>query len=240
MNLTLDIGNTRTKWALFQEDTLVDHGVTTTEGLAHLCGQVAWQRAIVCASGNADLRPLTLTGRPVHLLSHSSKLPIAINYATPETLGADRIASACGAWRLHPHANSLIIDAGTCITVDFVDASGTYRGGAILPGIDMKFHALHTFTAKLPLLQNDDTYPHPATGRNTQQSMGAGVYAATLFALQGFIGHYRSLDPSTKVVVTGGDASLLWQEGLKNIPDSIIEPHLLLMGLNEIMKQNEE
>ena len=144
MNLTLDIGNTRTKWALFQEDTQADHGVTTTEGLAHLCGQVAWQRAIVCASGNADLRPLTLTGRPVHLLSHSSKLPIAIDYATPETLGADRIASACGAWRLHPHANSLIIDAGTCITVDFVDASGTYRGGAILPGIDMKFHALHT------------------------------------------------------------------------------------------------
>ena len=72
-----------------------------------------------------------------------------------------------------------------------------------MPGLAMKIRALHTFTAKLPLLQNDDTYPHPTTGRNTQQSMGAGVYVATLFALQGFIGHYRSLDPSTKVVVTG-------------------------------------
>ena len=214
MNLTLDIGNTRTKWALFQEDTLADHGVTTTEGLAHLCGQVAWQRAIVCASGNADLRPLTLTGRPVHLLSHSSKLPITIDYATPETLGADRIASACGAWRLHPHANSLIIDAGTCITVDFVDASGTYRGGAILPGIDMKFHALHTFTA--------------------------GVLTATRFGVEGFVRHYRSLHGQVDVLVTGGDAERLVEEG--SLARLTVErhPNLVMTGLNEILKENEK
>ena len=149
-------------------------------------------------------------------------------------------AAQCPVSAISQGDTQYVIDAGTCITVDYLDSTATYRGGAIMPGLAMKIRALHTFTAKLPLLQNDDTYPHPATGRNTQQSMGAGVYAATLFALQGFIGHYRSLDPSTKVVVTGGDASLLWQEGLKNIPDSIIEPHLLLMGLNEIMKQNEE
>lgn len=240
MNLTLDIGNTRTKWALFQEDTLSDHGVTTTEGLAHLCGQVAWQRAIVCASGNADLRPLTLTGRPVHLLSHTSKLPIAIDYATPETLGADRIASACGAWRLHPYANSLIIDAGTCITVDFVDASGTYRGGAILPGIDMKFHALHTFTARLPLLENVTGEQNVVTGRSTDQSITAGVLTATRFGVEGFVRHYRSLHGLVNVLVTGGDAERLVEEG--SLARLTVErhPNLVMTGLNEILKENEK
>ena len=237
MHLTIDIGNTRSKWALFEGDRLVQCGYMT-EGLPP---EGAQADIIVCATGNADLHALGLEKKQVQRLTADMPLPITLDYATPETLGPDRIAAACGAWMLREEGcPQLIIDAGTCITIDYLDAAGVYHGGAILPGIDMKFRALHTFTAKLPLLQNDDTYPHPATGRNTQQSMGAGVYAATLFALQGFIGHYRSLDPSTKVVVTGGDASLLWQEGLKNIPDSIIEPHLLLMGLNEIMKKNEE
>ena len=253
MNLAIDIGNTRIKWALFQDDTLRGlHSMSADEITSlepsPLCPLLTVlppelqnpDHIILCATGQIPWQLLKLSENKVHRLSASSQLPIRLDYLTPETLGPDRIAAACGAQKLFCGSPCVIIDAGTCITVDYLDSTATYRGGAIMPGLAMKIRALHTFTAKLPLLQNDDTYPHPATGRNTQQSMGAGVYAATLFALQGFIGHYRSLDPSTKVVVTGGDASLLWQEGLKNIPDSIIEPHLLLMGLNEIMKQNEE
>lgn len=237
MNLTLDIGNTRIKWALFQGDTLTDHGVVTPAELPALCARHPWQRAAVCASGQADLTPLTQTGRPLHLLTHTSPLPITLDYATPHTLGPDRIASACGAWQLHPHANSLIIDAGTCITIDYLDASGTYRGGAILPGIDMKFHALHTFTAKLPLLENVESEQQVVTGQNTTQSITAGVLTATRFAVQGFIRHYCSHYGSVNILLTGGDADRLAAQGDPQLRSAIRQPNLVHIGLNTILNE---
>ena len=142
MNLTLDIGNTAVKWATFEGRTLLEQGHDLpTDKLTEA------EAVLACASGKV---PDTVYDLP--LLSSETPLPIHLDYKTPQTLGPDRIAAACGAWSLHRGEACLVIDAGTCITVDFVDGGGTYHGGAIMPGLRMNLQALHTFTAKLPLI----------------------------------------------------------------------------------------
>ena len=232
MNLTIDIGNTRSKWALFEGDRLVRCG-DMGEGLPH----EGVQDIIVCATGDADLHAMGLEGERVHRLTAAMPLPIKLDYATPETLGPDRIAAACGAQRIgQDGCPKVIIDAGTCITIDYLDAEGTYRGGAIMPGIEMKFRALHTFTAKLPLLENIGGEEECVVGRSTRESMTAGVLTATRYEVEGFVRHYRQRDSHAQVLLTGGDAERLWGGGRLQVDNVSIEPHLVMIGLNEIIK----
>ena len=234
MNLTIDIGNTRSKWALFEGDQVVRCGYMD-EGLP--CEGV--QNTIVCATGDADLHALGLEGANVYRLTATAPLPIALDYATPETLGPDRIAAACGAQRVGKEGcPKVIIDAGTCITIDYLDADGVFRGGAILPGIEMKFRALHTFTAKLPLLENIGSEEECVAGRSTRESMTAGVLTATRYEVEGFVRHYRSMDERTQVLLTGGDAERLLDEGRLRVEDVSVEPHLVMIGMNEIIRDN--
>ena len=231
MNLTIDIGNTRSKWALFEGDQLVRCGYMD-EGLP--CEGV--QNIIVCATGDADLHALGLDGANVQRLTSTTPLPIALDYATPETLGPDRIAAACGAQKIGKEGcPKVIVDAGTCITIDYLDAEGVYRGGAILPGIEMKFRALHTFTAKLPLLENIGGEEECVVGRSTRESMTAGVLTATRYEVEGFVRHYRQRDSRVQVLLTGGDAGRLWGGGLLRVGDPLMEPHLVMIGLNEVI-----
>lgn len=228
MHLTIDIGNTRSKWALFEGDRLVQCGYMTEE----LPPEGAQADIIVCATGNADLHALGLEGGQVQRLTADTPLPITLDYATPETLGPDRIAAACGAWMLREEGcPQLIIDAGTCITIDYLDAAGVYHGGAILPGIDMKFRALHTFTAKLPLLENVYSDELLVAGRSTKESLVAGVLTATRYEVAGFVRHYRQVEPDLQVILTGGDSGRLvdGESGYR------VEPHLVMIGLNGIM-----
>lgn len=235
MYLTVDKGNTRMKWALFEGDRLVR---TSEEGEGLPATHA--ERAIVCATGALDLEALRLEADRVTVLTSRTRLPIGLDYGTPETLGPDRIAAACGAHRLCQGRGCVIVDAGTCITVDYLDGAGVYRGGAILPGFEMKFRALHTFTAKLPLLTTVDAAQEPVTGRSTQESMEAGVLTATRYAVEGFVAHYREYAPDTRVLLTGGDADWLWGEGRLRVSDYVWEPYLVMIGLNEILKENEK
>lgn len=246
MNLTVDIGNTRMKWALFEGDRLVraDVAERDAEGGCDLRGLwqqmgVVVERAMVCATGRLELERLQLGAEQVSVLSCRTPMPIALDYATPETLGPDRMAAACGARRLFKGRGCVIVDAGTCITVDYLDRDGVFRGGAILPGVEMKFRALHTFTAKLPLYTDVDFLQQPVTGRSTQESMEAGVLTATRFAVEGFVNHYRRADADTAVLLTGGDANWVWGEGRLGVKDCVWEPYLVMIGLNEIMINNQ-
>lgn len=227
MYLTVDIGNTRTKQAWFEGDRLVD---------APASGQRA-ERAIVCATGRCDTAALELPADNITLLTADTPLPIVIDYATPQTLGPDRIAAACGARRLH--RDTLIIDAGTCITIDFLDADGVYHGGAILPGIDMQLRALHTFTAKLPLVEATDADGANLAGHSTAESIIAGVLGAARLATEGFVRRYRQQHPDLAVMLTGGDAVRLRGDGKLAIRGCTTEPQLVMIGLNEILKHNQ-
>lgn len=228
MRLAIDIGNTATKWATFDGNSMTTSG--RWENSEILPGEVAkflanGIEAMVCASGEV---PKELSSLP--RLSSAQPLPIKLDYKTPQTLGPDRIAAACGAHRLHPTEPCLVVDAGTCITVDFIDGQGTYHGGAIMPGIKMKLSALHTMTTKLPLIDIGYIDHTPVLGRSTEECMVAGTLGATLMALAGFVTLYKEKSPGLKVVLTGGDAGLLntaggWEH----------EPNLTLMGINEAM-----
>ena len=174
---------------------------------------------------------------PFATLTPQTHLPIHLDYKTPETLGADRVADACGAAGLHPGEACVVIDAGTCITVDFVDAEGTYHGGAIMPGLKMNLQALHTFTAKLPLIDIEGVEKAPVLGRSTEESILAGTLGATLLALAGYVALYKEKAPALRVLLTGGDAERLMALGARGWEHV---PQLTMIGLNEIMTYNEK
>lgn len=234
--LLVDIGNTRVKRALAAGESLIDDESAVEHAIA--CGGV--ERAIVCATGAVDAASMALGTERVHWLTGRSRLPIVLDYATPATLGPDRIAAACGAAKVLPGCNTVIIDAGTCITIDFLEQGRTYRGGAILPGMGMKFRALHTFTEKLPLMEGHDKCESLVTGRSTEESMVAGVLTATRFAVEAFVAHYRQRYADVRVLLTGGDAERLVDAGLSETKKCTIVPNLVIIGLNEILKENEE
>lgn len=222
MNLAMDIGNTAVKWAAFEGKRLMESGIGIPTELLSRAGHT-----LACASGKM---PEELYAIPV--LTSDTPLPIRLDYKTPATLGADRIADACGAWALHRGEACLVIDAGTCITVDFIDGAGVYHGGAIMPGLKMNLQALHTFTAKLPLLDIDNVKRAPVLGRSTEESIVAGTLGATMLALAGYVALYREKNPALHVILTGGDAHRLSEAGAKGWE---LQPQLTLIGLNEIM-----
>ena len=226
MTLAIDIGNTAVKWATFEGDALREHGAGMPQGTA------AHDRALVCASGEV---PEALAALP--RLSADTPLPLRLDYKTPRTLGADRVAAACGAWALHAGEDCLVIDAGTCITVDFVDREGVYHGGAILPGLEMNLRSLHTFTAKLPLISLEGVTKAPVLGRSTEESILAGTLGATMLALAGYVAVYRQKCAALRVLLTGGDAGRLTAAGASGWE---LQPQLTLIGLNKIMRYDEK
>ncbi len=140
MNLIIDIGNTAVKAALTKEGVIVrkEKLISSDNGsIMEFIGHSALKGAIV-SSVNNDPAPLLafLAGKTtrVHHLTFKSRFPFAIDYATPETLGVDRLAAAAGAFFHYPQSDLLIIDAGSAMTVDLV-TEGTYRGGSISPGL---------------------------------------------------------------------------------------------------------
>lgn len=225
MNLVLDIGNTATKWALFEGREMRSTGIGIPSELP-----AGTQHCMAMASGEWPELPW-----PCIRFDHDTMLPINLDYHTPETLGADRIADACAAHALLPGCDCLVVDAGTCITVDFLSSDGVYHGGAIMPGLHMSFTALHTFTARLPMLSLDNVDHVPLVGRSTEESILAGTLGATMLALAGFVASYRQKSPAMQVVLTGGDAGLLMQAGATAWR---YEPDLSLVGLNEILLAN--
>ena len=227
MNLTIDIGNTTTKWATFEGRTLTGEGRGLPGEVLAKAGSV-----LVCASGEV---PPVLSAMP--RLGADTLLPITLDYRTPATLGADRVAAACGAWSLHRGEDCLIIDAGTCITVDFLDQRGVYHGGAIMPGIGMNLEALHHYTARLPLVTIEAGRKAPVLGRTTEESIVAGTLGAATLALAGYVALYRQKCPALRVLLTGGDAALLAQGGTAGLE---LQPGLTLRGLNEIILNQEQ
>ena len=232
MKLAIDIGNTAVKWGVFEGSSLISTYSSTLATLGSPSSTLEEElknveRTMVCASGEV---PEALTAYP--RLTSQTELPIKIDYKTPATLGPDRIAAACGAWALHRGEDCLVIDAGTCITVDFLDHEGVYHGGAIMPGLGMNLQALHTFTAKLPLISLDGVGKAPVLGRTTEESIMAGTLGATMLALAGYVALYRQKCPALRVLLTGGDAGRLTAAGATGWE---VQPHLTLVGLNEVM-----
>lgn len=238
MNLAIDIGNTQVKLALFENDSPVQifYGEETLEEILAV-NKV--RNAIISKTGhNEEIQDIL---RQHHVLTffltHDLKLPIKILYKTPETLGADRIAGSVACRQLYPQKNILRIDFGTCITYDFITAKGEYFGGAISPGMMMRFKSLNNYTAKLPLVDPMQFSSFELTGTDTPTSILSGVVNGITNEVSGIIKEYDARYSNLAVIATGGDSG--WFATLLKC-EIFARPHLVLEGLNYILNYNLE
>jgi type III pantothenate kinase len=172
---------------------------------------------------------------PVHVITGATRVPIGNAYDTPHTLGVDRIANAVGAVKRHPGRPLLVIDAGTCITYDVVDADGVFQGGAISPGLAMRAKAMHEHSARLPLVTLG-TGPS-LVARSTEDALRSGILHGTRHELRGFIDQLAYRSPDLTVLLTGGDgvwAARALKYGIFAVP------FLTLEGLHAILHHQLE
>ena len=169
------------------------------------------------------------------VVSTSMSLPFKNLYETPKTLGLDRIALIAAAADQYKKENVLVIDAGTCITYDFLNSKNEYLGGAISLGLTIRYEALHNLTAKLPLLKPDDS--NFFIGNSTESSIHSGVINGLVNEIDGIIQQYQSTYKDLTIILTGGDTNFL----SKRLKSSIFaNSNFLLEGLNHLLKINTD
>ncbi len=235
VSFAIDEGNTRIKLGVFEGTSLKEVQVDFSWELWPETRQKWHPNKAIWSSVRSDAVPDELQmGEDLILLDHSVPTPISNHYDTPHTLGMDRLAAVVGANSLYPQENTLVIDAGTTITYDLIDSTGSYIGGGISPGIDIRFQSLHQYTKKLPLIGGK---PHqtPLIGSNTENSLKSGVLNGVVAETEGIIRRYAHKFPNLKVLLCGGDADFF--ESSVKAPIFVV-PHLVLIGLNSILLHN--
>lgn len=237
MQLAIDIGNTRLKWCLFNQRTVVQSGII--EGIEiHLLTDLLNtfpQAKTVVASVVALKQEMVdvLERNNAFMISHHTPIPIINNYQTPETLGMDRLCSAIGGASLFPAQPVLVVDAGTCLKFEFVDNNNTYQGGTIAPGLQMRFKALNSYTAKLPLIAAKPS--NLIVGKSTEEAIRIGVQQGMKLEIEAMIRQMQALHPELRTVGTGGDFGF-FANALKT--HIFADPLLVLRGINEIYLHN--
>jgi pantothenate kinase, type III len=239
MNLCIDQGNTRTKIGIFDRDKLVEFRIFEEFGMnemaeinsAYLIDACIFSSVVV--NDEFFLDQLRFHWPGMIVLSHETPVPIQNRYATPETLGKDRLAVVVGASYLKSDTDLLVIDAGTAITYDFIDANRVYWGGNIAPGIDLRLRSLHEFTQKLPLVVPKVDIPF--LGTDTESAIISGVIYGVVSEIDGYINHLKIKYPKLSVFLTGGSI-FYFDRKLKNA--IFAERNLVLIGLNRILQYN--
>lgn len=240
MNLIIDAGNTNTKVALIQNGKVIERFQVANFSVAWLEEIVAKHPQLSAALLSNVSVPMPeidefLTSRvKFHALSSASKLPFTNGYATPLTLGTDRIANAAAAVTLFPGKNCLCFDLGTCVKSDFIDSFGTYHGGSISPGISLRFKAMNEYTSRLPLLSGNK-FPADFLGIDTPGSMQSGVFYGILGEITGLLENYKARYTELQTIITGGD-SHYFVPALKS--DIFANLDFTLIGLNKILELN--
>ena len=214
MILTIDVGNTNIKVAVFERFNLLDKFVFQKNNFQNNFKIIFKKypnhlKAVVSSVSLSEDDDILWLKKQIHVIEINSKtkFPFKNDYSTPKTLGIDRMVLAAGAVIEYPNQNILIIDAGTCITYDFITNKKEYLGGAISPGLSMRYQALHNFTAKLPLLENNP--PESFIGNSTNQSIYSGVVNGLCYEIEGFISEYSVKNEQFTIILTGGDAIFL-------------------------------
>jgi len=244
-NLVIDIGNTFTKIALFEGDKALKFekfASVTIPALKEFISGVKIDRALISTvkKSRGEWELVLASELPLIYFNSSMAGTIKNHYQTPQTLGPDRLAAVTGAHQLYPGTSNLVINAGSCITYDWVDAEGNYYGGSISPGLNMRFKALNHYTSALPLITAEEMGREE--GDDTVSAMRSGVQNGIKHELEGFIDVYRKKDPNTNVVLSGGDGNF-FDTLLKNsifAPYIKNEPYLVLKGLNAALQHHND
>ncbi|MGA9648379.1 type III pantothenate kinase [Pedobacter sp.] len=238
-NLSIDIGNTSTKVAVFQGKEIVHYqrfNKITADDLLPLITQFEVEKSIVSTVDEEITQLEDFLQQTTKYVRFSALLSNGVHnkYKTPATLGLDRWAAVLGAKGIFEKQPCLVIDAGTCITYDLLNSRSEYFGGSISPGITMRFKAVHEFTGRLPLINWSEEEPIP-DGENTETAIKNGVLQGIINEIEGFIALNKIKESALKVIITGGDAIFLFKQLQNSIfaPQIIKDPYLVLKGLNE-------
>ena len=238
LKLIIDIGNSAVKVALFKNKWLL----RTTEftncsinNITNFLSQEIVSKTILSSVKNIDKQTLeVITHYKAIVLDEKTPLPIKISYKNPDTLGKDRIAGVVAASCLYKDNNALVLDFGSCLTVDLINKEKEYIGGRISPGLIMRYNALHHFTDQLPLCKITNT--ESFIGNDTTSSINSGVQQGMIAEVKEVIDTFRKENKDTVVILTGGDC-FFFEKALKN--SIFANPFLVMEGLNEILDYNE-
>jgi type III pantothenate kinase len=236
MLLTLDIGNSFIKCAVFERDILVEKQICeNTDPIFFfnffLKKYPKIKKGIVSSVGKLEKPVLNYLKEHLTLteVSHETSFPFVNNYETPKTLGVDRMVLVAGAVLLYPNVNRLIIDAGTCVTYDFVDKDNKYYGGSISPGLSLRYKSLNDYTKNLPLLHKKEV--DFLIGTSTENAIHTGVENGIIYEIDGFVTQYLNEYEHLTIILTGGDADFL-AKSLKNT--IFANSNFLLESLNQL------
>lgn len=221
----LDVGNTHLKLGTFESHQLVqtkrfqDYAAMEK----HL---LAGDTVVIANVGELQLqKELMVLGCQVFTVTNMNPLPFINTYQTPKTLGIDRICNVVAALALHPKQNVLVVDVGTCIKFDLLNANGEYCGGSISPGIGLRYRSLNDYTANLPLLSPSNWQ---LVGSTTEACLHSGVMGSIAAEIKWRIEEYRNLYETLTVYLTGGDAHY-FDMGQKN--SIFVDENLTLKGI---------
>ena len=240
MNLVVDIGNNFFKIGIFENSNLVfsffdknDKIDVEIEKIIRSYSKIT--SALISNVSSVKINDiLNKLNIKIYELDSTFIFPFKLNYKTPESLGNDRLALAAAATILFPNSNNLVIDAGTCITIDFIDNNNHFIGGSISPGVKMRYDSLNHYTANLPLLKNENNFNYP--GDSTNASIHAGIIGRVSNEINGFIKQINSRNDKVNVILTGGDAKIL----SKTLKITIFaNQNFILEGLNSILNLNK-
>ena len=242
MNLVVDLGNTFAKIAVFQNyrvletfKVLKEEKNKKIEKIFQEYPKIEFSILSSVLNDDDSAKKILQKHSILYYLDSNLKLPFKNRYASPQTLGKDRIALAAAAVNKYSEQNCLVIDAGTCVTYDVVNNRSEYLGGGISPGLQMRFNAVHKFTEKLPLIMADSNHLK-LVGDSTEESLKSGIYFGFAAEIDGMISQYKSEFKDLTVILTGGDLLFL----SKRLKNSIFaNSNFLLEGLNHILEYNK-
>ena len=240
MYLIVDLGNTLAKFFLYKNGQCVKEHEVNKENFRDTAESLILSHKVIkgliysdVSNQAGDFFENFSDQFSVIAVSSNMQLPFINSYQSPESLGSDRIVLVAAACKSHPNTNVLIIDMGTCITYDFLDANNIYQGGAISPGFEMRYKSLNQFSGNLPLLDADQG--QSPTGKNTEQAIHAGIYFGIIDEINARINYYKLKYDSLTVILTGGDANKL----PKTLKNSIFaHPNFMAEGMFHLLKLN--
>ena len=237
MNLTLDIGNTQSKLAVFNNSLVFvktfDSEFIIDEIDDFLISYPSIKNLIVCSVTDINLNFDKYNFDNIHFVSENSNIPFENLYLSKKSLGNDRIALVSSASNSYSGKNVLIIDAGSCITYDFINDKNQYLGGAISPGLNMRYKSLNEFTSKLPLVSIESS--KNLIANQTIDSINVGVVNGVVFEIEGFVSQYLAKYENLTVILTGGNSVFLSNQLKISI---FANENFLLEGLNNLIKLN--
>lgn len=241
MNLVIDLGNTRNKFAIIDRNSILKtivHNQLSVQIVSDLLREYPKiNAAIISTVKKVDSSILSFLTEKLNYcieLNEHTNIPIENLYETKSTLGKDRLAAVIGANNIFPDSNVLVIDMGTAITYDLINKSNQFIGGTISPGLEMRFKALNHYTDRLPLLKKNENFQ--IIGKSTSEAIISGVQNGILFEMDGYINTLKSKHNDLNVILTGGDA-VFFDKKLKNA--IFVNLNLNFIGLNTILEHNK-